>query len=62
MELSKQEQIDKRRARRDELDRALANGVLTLADILAIPPTETSPEHHRTLVRALSAVARKNSL
>lgn len=62
MEVSKEEQISKRQARRDELDSALANGALTLADILAIPPTETSPEHHRTLVLALSAAARKSGL
>lgn len=55
MENEQMELMSKRLARKEELDNKLAQGALTLEDMLAIPPTETSPEHHRTLVKMLSA-------
>ena len=60
MDQEKIEQMNRRIARREELDEALAKGALTLEDVLAIPPTETSPEHHQVLVRTLSGKAIDN--
>lgn len=54
MDKEKLEKIRQRNIRKDELDAALVNGVLTLEALKAISPTETSSEHHQTLVRALS--------
>ena len=57
MENEKMEAMNKRIARKEELDQALAAGVLTLDDVLAMRPTDTSPEHHQTMVRKLSGRA-----
>ncbi len=57
MEDEKQVQMQKRLARKQELDDLLESGELTLEDMRAISPNETSPEHHQTLVRILSGQA-----
>jgi hypothetical protein len=57
MENDKQLQIQRRLARMEELDGMLERGELTLEDVRAIPPTETSLEHHQTLKRILSGKA-----
>ena len=57
MENEKQQQINQRLQRKAELDEAMARGALTLDELRMIAPTETSPEHHQTLIRQLSARA-----
>lgn len=49
---------DERQERIDMMQRlnhALAEGVLTLDNLQAIPPSATSSEHHQTLTRQLGS-------
>lgn len=52
--LRKKDEIQKRMERRRQIDEAMALGALTLDNIMAIQPSETSSEHHQTIVRKLS--------
>lgn len=53
-ELKKKDERQKRLDMKERLDRAMAQNILTLDNMLAIPPTATSSEHHQTLVRHLA--------
>ena len=52
-ELAKKDQLQKRMEMKRRIDEAMIAGTLTLDNLLAIPPTATSSEHHQTVMREL---------
>jgi len=52
--LHKKDQLQKRRDRQRQIDEAMIRGILTLDNMMAIQPSETSSEHHQMIVRRLT--------